>query len=47
MADLNQKLTKILKELMEKTEVFIAILVDKNGLPIHSLDKKNREAFKR
>ncbi|MHA1784960.1 MAG: roadblock/LC7 domain-containing protein [Candidatus Helarchaeota archaeon] len=46
MADLNQKLTKILKELMEKTEVFIAILVDKNGLPIHSLDKKTGKPLK-
>ncbi|NHI91692.1 MAG: hypothetical protein EAX96_04250 [Candidatus Lokiarchaeota archaeon] len=46
MADLEQKLTNILKELMNKTDVFIAIVVDKNGLPIHSLDKKTDKPLK-
>ena len=46
MAEIEQKLTKILKELMEKTDVFIAIVVDKNGLPIHSLDKKSGKPLK-
>lgn len=46
MADIDQKLTKILKDLMEKTDVFIAIVVDKNGLPIHSLDKKTGKPLK-
>ena len=46
MADLEQKLTNILKDLMDKTDVFIAIVVDKNGLPIHSLDKKTGKPLK-
>ena len=46
MANLEQKLTQILKDLMDKTDVFIAIVVDKNGLPIHSLDKKTGKPLK-
>ena len=41
-----EKLTGILKQLMDKTDVFLAIVVDKNGLPIHSLDKKTGKALK-
>jgi len=43
---MNQKLTSILNQLMEKTDIFLAIVVDKNGLPIHSLDKKTGKSLK-
>jgi len=47
MADkVTEKLTGILKKLMEKTDVFLAIIVDKNGLPIHSLDKNTSKPLK-
>ena len=43
---ITQKLTSILNDLFGKTDVFLAIIVDKNGLPIHSLDRKTGKALK-
>lgn len=43
--DIEEKLMKALKELTEKTSIYNAVVVDKNGLPITSYDKSKQTAM--